>query len=94
MSAAADALARALRAEGASVEHLASRAWASAGASGERHRLAVRLSGDAADRLLDRLGEREFDLAGFIVADIALVGEERRGGEALLVVEALTIPAD
>jgi hypothetical protein len=94
MSAAADALARALGAEGAIVERSISRAWASAGAAGERHRLEARLPGQAADRLLDRLGEREFDLEGFIVADIALVAEQRGGGEARLVIEALTIAAD
>ena len=93
MSGAAEALLRALGAE-IIVEQVATRNWSSAGASGERHRLELRLPDKAADRLLDGLSEREFQLADHVVADITAVADEREGGEARLVIEALTIALD
>jgi hypothetical protein len=100
MSAAAEALARGLGACLAAfpgwpiLERADSRAWASAGASGERHRLDLRLPGKAADALLDGLETREFELGGYIVADVAAIADERDGDEARLVIEALTIDAN
>ena len=76
------------------LERAASRAWASAGASGERHQLALRMPGEAADALLDGLESREFDLDGYIVADVAAIADERSGGQARLVIEALTIDSN
>jgi len=79
----------------AAVEELTSRSWASATFSGERHRLVLRLQGDnaaaAADGFLDGLSEREFELDGHILADIALVGAERAGIPVRLILEALTV---
>jgi hypothetical protein len=79
------------------VEDSASRSWASATFTGARHTLRVRLAGagaaEAAERFVAGLSEAEFDLRGHIVADIALLAEERReGGEqVLLTLEALTV---
>ena len=93
MSGAAEALLRALG-PGIIVEQVATRARASADASGERHRLELRLAGTDADSLMDGLSEREFALEHHVVADIAAVADEREGGEARLVIEALTIALD
>jgi hypothetical protein len=75
----------------------ASRRWASITFSGERHLLDLRLTGEdavrAADRFLDGLSEREFDLRGHIVADIALVRDVRDGDDVRLTLEALTVEA-
>lgn len=103
---AAEALARALRKELArfagtlEIEEIASRRWASITFTGARHRLALRLTGPgaraAADAFLDGLGEREFDLKGHIVADIALKGGVAEEGEdaVRLTLEALTVESD
>jgi hypothetical protein len=80
-----------------SVEEPASRRWASVTFSGERHRLRLRLggagAGAAADAFLDGLDEREFALRGHILADIALVGDEREEDGVRLTLEALTVEA-
>ena len=49
----------------------------------------------AADALVEGLSEREFDLTGHVVADIALLSDERREdlGEVRLELEALTVEA-
>lgn len=79
------------------VEELVSRPWASITFSGERHRLVLRLGGDcaaaAANAFLDGLAEREFQLRGHIVADIAVVGDVREGDSVRLSLEALTVEA-
>jgi hypothetical protein len=93
VSGAAEGLLRAFG-PGIVAAEVATRAWASAGAAGERHRLALRLSDEAADALLEGLAEREFALDRHIVADIAAVADERHGGEARLVIEALTVALD
>ena len=100
---AGDALIRALRATfvtfgaAAIFEEIASRPWASATFSGARHRLRLRIEGEgaqaAADAFLDGLAEREFELAGHIVADIGLV-EDLRGDGVRLTLEALTVEVD
>ena len=83
---------------GVLVEEVASRPWASATFSGDRHALSLRLTGrnahGAADAVLPDLDEREFTLPGHVVVDIALRGAERDGDDVRLVLEALTIEAD
>ena len=84
----------------AEVAKRASRSWASATFVGARHVLELHFAGEgagaAAGDFLDGLGSREFDLPGHVVADIALVSDERNseGTMVRLVVEALTVEAD
>jgi hypothetical protein len=104
-----DAATALLRALGASfaefegtfrVEELNSRCWASVTFSGARHRIAFSLSGvgaeAAADVFLEGMDETEFDLRGHILADIALVGEDRdaSGNRVLVTLDALTVEDD
>jgi len=103
---AATALLRALgaRLEGCEcafrIDELASRGWASATFSGARHRIAFSLVGAgaaaAADAFMEGLEDALFALRGHILADIALIGEERDpGGERVQVrIEALTVEDD
>jgi hypothetical protein len=79
------------------VAALARTEWASVTFCGARHRLGIALHGPgavgaAADFLAD-LPELEFEIHGHIVADVALISEERGDGGfyALLELEALTI---
>jgi len=82
------------------VDELSSRGWASVTFSGARHRIAFSLTGAgagaAADAFLDGVGEAEFDLRGHILADIAVVGEERDGaGDRVQIrLDALTVEDD
>ena len=70
--------------------------WSSATFDGERHRLDVRLHGDAAgvgdalDRLVDGLAEHEFDLCGQIVAQARIL-RLSVDPDPLVVAVALTI---
>jgi hypothetical protein len=77
------------------LEELVSRAWASVTFSGSRQELAFRIEGDAAEaaaaKFLSGLTAAEFPLSGHILADIALVSEERRPGYARIRLEALTV---
>jgi hypothetical protein len=79
------------------VDALSSRGWASVTFSGARHRVTFSLEGAgaaaAADAFLGRLEEAEFDLGGHILADIALVAEERSaaGAKVSVTLEALTV---
>lgn len=74
------------------------RPWASVTFTGERHRLAIRLSGvdaqAAADALLDGIEERAFELGGHILIDIAPVARIAEADAILVSLEALTIEAD
>ena len=78
-------------------EEMRSRSWASVTFVGARHELTFRLSGEgaaeAADQFVRHLEAKEFDLRGHIMADIALVSEERRDGEdwVRISLEALTV---
>jgi hypothetical protein len=79
------------------IDQLARLEWASVTFCGSRHRLCVILRGPgavgaAADFLAD-LPELEFEIRGHIVADVALLGEERGDGGtyARLELEALTV---
>ena len=80
-----------------SIEAISSRDWASVTFSGARHEVILRLEGNsaaaAADLFLDGLAERDFSLRGHILADLALVCDERFDDGALvrLRVEALTV---
>jgi hypothetical protein len=80
------------------VEEVRSRSWASVTFAGARHELAFRLEGEGAEaaaaRFVAGLDAAEFRLTGHILADIALVGEERRAGCARLRIEALTVEDD
>ena len=79
------------------VEEIRSRSWASATFSGARHELTFRMAGEgaaaAADRFILHLRAAEFDLRGHIMADIALVSDERHDEEDLIRIslEALTV---
>jgi hypothetical protein len=94
------ALVRALRARFVGLadfflEEMRSRSWASATFAGARHELAFRLEGAGAEAaaadFLATLEAAEFDLRGHVLADIALVSEERSAGRATIRLEALTV---
>ena len=78
-------------------EEIRSRSWASVTFTGARHELCFRISGEgaaeAADHFIRHLEAREFELRGHIMADIALVSEERPdGGDWVRIsLEALTV---
>lgn len=81
-------------------EEIRSRTWASATFTGARHEVTLRLTGesapDSAARFTATLGEREFELRGHVVADIALISCEAtrnsNGQTAMrLKLEALTV---
>jgi len=103
MTAAGEALARALRVSfvnftgAVALDPPVSRRWASITFSGERHLVELRLAGQdaesAADRFLDGLSDREFELRGHILADIAVVEDVRKGDGVRLALEALTVEA-
>lgn len=80
------------------LEELNSRRWASVTFRGARHELAFRLEGEgaeeAAGRFLGGLRARDFRLRGHLLADVALVAEERRPGCARIRLEALTVEED
>ncbi|HEX8642997.1 MAG TPA: hypothetical protein VF702_03690 [Allosphingosinicella sp.] len=79
------------------VDSISSRPWASVTFSGARHRIAFTLEGEGAaataDAFAARLGDAEFDMSGHILADIALVGDERSpaGDRVQVRIEALTV---
>jgi len=81
------------------LEQVRSRSWASATLSGVRHQIGFRLDGPgaaaAADAFLEGLTEREFEIRGHVLADIALVSESRSedpdGPVVRISLEALTI---
>lgn len=104
MNDATSALLRAIRSRfeglGFTIEEVKSRSWASATFVGARHELSFRIEGEqaqaAADAFLKDLGAAEFRLRGHILADIALVSEERPddGSSVTISVEALTVEED
>lgn len=77
------------------IEELRSRSWASVTFSGARHQLSFRLDGEraeaAAAAFLASLPTAEFKLRGHMLADLALVSEERRPGQVRITLEALTV---
>lgn len=81
-------------------EEIVSRSWASVTFTGARHALVLRLDGagadEAASAFLADLDAAEFRLRGHVLADIALVRQERTTGPAglpqmRLTLEALTV---
>lgn len=81
------------------IEEIRSRDWASGTFAGTRHEWTFRIEGEgaeaAADTFLDGIDEAEFDLRGHILADIALVKQERTSGTdgplVRISLEALTV---
>lgn len=79
------------------VEEVRSRSWASATFMGARHELSLRITGDdagkAVDDFLTNLDTAEFKLRGHVLADIALVSDERPDHRqwVRLSLEALTV---
>lgn len=96
LSSAASGLLRALVARsGASREHILlsdvrSTEWRSLTFSGERHRIALRVTGPYAEpyaqRMVHRIEDAEFAIPGVLVADIAIID-----GPALLADRSLAI---
>jgi hypothetical protein len=94
------ALLRALQAKlgsGAQVqfEEIVSRSWASVTFVGARHEIVFTLEGDGAEAVaeafLANLTEDEYRLRGQVLADIALVSDERGDGRVRIAIEALTV---
>ena len=83
------------------VEQVTSRPWSSATFDGERHRLDLRLHGDAPtvgdalDRLIAALPDAEFEIPGQIVAEARLVSlsvdPDPNVAALALVIEVLTV---
>mgnify|MGYP003636853655 CR=1 FL=1 len=81
-------------------EEIVSRSWASITFTGARHEIVLRLEGEGADdatsAFLTNLEAAEFRLRGHILADIALVTDERSAGpqgapRVRMKLEALTV---
>lgn len=74
------------------------REWASMTFTGARHSLALRLAGCGAGaamaRFRDGLEDREFDLGGHILIDIAVRDSREAEEVAEIELEALTVVAD
>lgn len=74
--------------------------WRSLTFTGERHRFELRIAGPASRAavasMCDGLEDAEFNIAGLIVTDVALVGAPAVApdGSTTLTIEALTIEAD
>jgi len=77
------------------IESVACHDWASATFVGQRHVIALCLTGadaaDAATRVAAQIGEIDIPLAGHVVADIAVVRIETTVAGVSVVVEALTL---
>ncbi|HEX2763306.1 MAG TPA: hypothetical protein VHM92_05605 [Allosphingosinicella sp.] len=100
MNDAATSFLRAVRAgvawfSGFVLEEMRSRAWASVTFAGCRHQLSFRLQGEGAEEaaaaLLGGLSAREFPMRGHLLADVAIVSQERRPGSVRISLEALTV---
>lgn len=76
----------------------ASRNWASATFAGFRHEVTFRVAGAGAgaavDAFLDGIEEREADLRGYFLADVALVARDDRADGVRVSLEALALVAD
>lgn len=78
-------------------EKIRSRGWVSGTFTGVRHELTFRVEGEGAeaeaDLFLDGLEEREFDLRGHVLADIALLSRasDPIGPSVRIRLEALTV---
>lgn len=78
----------------ANIGNIRSHAWASITFSGMRHELNLQLAGSGVDALIAEIGEREFELPGHILIDIAAREVSRDREQRALLVEALTVAAD
>jgi len=80
------------------IEPLDFRPWASALFSGARHCFVLHLIGEgaraAADAFLDGLEERDYDLTGHVLIDIALISDSEDKYGVHLTLEALTVEMD
>ena len=80
------------------IETLDFRPWASALFTGARHCLCLHLIGEgaraAADAFLAGLSDRDYDLTGHVLIDIALISESEDKYGVHLVSEALTVEMD
>jgi hypothetical protein len=71
--------------------------WQSLTFTGERHHIALRVTGpdsaSAVDRMCAGLEDAEFNISGLLVADIRIAGSPRRtpDGAIEIMVEALTL---
>jgi hypothetical protein len=71
--------------------------WQSLTFIGEQHRIRLRIPAPDASatavRLVNGLGDAEFEISGHVVADVTLAGEpeEQRDGSIVLSIEALTV---
>ena len=74
--------------------------WQSLTFNGERHHIALRVTGPDSSQVTERmcagLEDAEFSIPGLLVADIRTVGKPRRtpDGATELIIEALTIASD
>lgn len=74
--------------------------WRSLTLNGERHLIALRITGPGSSEAMDRmclgLEDAEFSIPGVIVADIAVAGEPTSSadGSTSFTIEALTIADD
>ncbi|MGE5563971.1 MAG: hypothetical protein ACM3ZV_11810 [Bacillota bacterium] len=74
--------------------------WQSLTFTGERHQIALRVTGaDSAsvvEQMVSGLEDAEFSIPGVVVADIALLGEPRKALDrsTSVNIEALTVSAD
>jgi hypothetical protein len=77
------------------VEKVTSRRWASITFTGARHEVRFRIDGERAPQVAERFvasaGVAEFALRGHLLADIAVVAEERVEGGVRIGLEALTV---
>jgi hypothetical protein len=71
-----------------------SRAWATTTFSGARHELTFRTTEGAASNFVASLDATALRLRGHLLADIALVSDERSDGAALLRLQALTVEGE
>ena len=82
----------------AECQSLSNRSWTSITFAGERHALRLIVAGEragaAADDFLAGLADREVDLDGHLLVDLALVGEDRETGRRVVLdLDAITVEA-
>jgi hypothetical protein len=80
---------------GFDLEEIVTRSWASGTFTGARHELAFQLVGEGAEMVADAfvavLDRAEVAMRGHLLADIALLSQERRDGVVKIRIEGLTI---
>ncbi|TMJ17275.1 MAG: hypothetical protein E6G94_01940 [Alphaproteobacteria bacterium] len=77
------------------LEKVTSRRWASITFTGARHEVRFRIEGDEAGEVAGRFvagaAAAEFAMRGHLLADLAVVAEERVPGGVRIALEALTV---